>query len=188
MRIQEQLFEGDHICLGPIDHERDAEIEARWTHDAQYLRMLSSEPAMPLSVAKVKKYYEKIEKDQQEEKNQFYFTIRLRSDERLIGFIRLSWIGWANGYGFVHMGIGEEADRLHGYGSEALRLLVRFAFDELNLYRLTALIPEYNAVALHVFSKVGFVQEVRRRQALNRDGRRWDLLHLGLLQDEWNQK
>jgi RimJ/RimL family protein N-acetyltransferase len=40
---------------------------------------------------------------------------------------------------------------------------------------------------LRFFEKAGFIVEVRRRQALNRDGRRWDLLHLGLLQQEWAQ-
>lgn len=67
-----------------------------------------------------------------------------------------------------------------------LRLLAHFAFRELNLYRLSAAVPEYNAVALHLFEKAGFVKEVCRRQALNRDGRTWDMLHLGLLQSEWH--
>jgi RimJ/RimL family protein N-acetyltransferase len=187
MRISQQLFEGEHIYFAPIDHEKDAEVESRWTHDAEYLRLLSSEPAMPLSVAKVKKCYEAIEKQVEEDKNQFYFTIRMRSDERLIGFARLYWIGWSNGTGAVQIGIGEATDRLHGYGSEALRLLIRFAFHELNLYRLTAYIAAYNAVALHMFTKAGFTQEVCRRQAINRDGQRWDMLHLGILREDWEQ-
>ncbi|MBP1701288.1 MAG: family N-acetyltransferase, partial [Chloroflexi bacterium] len=59
------------------------------------------------------------------------------------------------------------------------------AFSELNLYRLGAEIPEYNLGALRLFEKVGFTQEVCRRQALNRDGRRWDALIYGLLRLEW---
>ena len=186
-KISEPLFEAEHICLAPIDHEKDAEIESRWTHDSEYLHLLSSEPVIPLSVARIKKRYEAIEKEMEEEKNQFYFTIRMRSDERLIGFARLYWIAWSNGTGAVQIGIGDAADRLHGYGSEALRLLLRFAFDELNLYRLTAFIAAYNSVALHVFTKAGFVKEVCRRQAINRDGQRWDLLHLGILREDWEQ-
>jgi RimJ/RimL family protein N-acetyltransferase len=63
--------------------------------------------------------------------------------------------------------------------------MLRFAFDELNLFRLTAWVPEYNKPALQLFEQAGFVVEVRRRQALNRDGHTWDMLHLGLLQEEW---
>lgn len=185
MKISDSLFVAESICLAPIDHEKDAEIESRWTHDAEYMRLLSLEPALPQSAAQLKKRYEKIEKEQDEKKNLFYFTMRMRADDRLIGFARLYWIEWSNAGGFVELGIGDTNDRQHGYGSQALGLLLRYTFDELNLYRLTALVPEYNPVALHLFSKVGFVEEVRRRKALNRDGRRWDLIHLGLLQDEW---
>jgi RimJ/RimL family protein N-acetyltransferase len=39
-----------------------------------------------------------------------------------------------------------------------------------------------------LFTGFGFVEEVRRRQALERDYRRWDLLQLGLLAEEWKEK
>lgn len=185
MEISNQLFEGSLICLAPIDHEKDPEIEAKWMHDPDYLRMLWIKPARPLSAAQVKKRYETIEKEMQESKNSFYFTIRTRGDERLLGFIRLYWIDWTNGNGWVELGIGDPNDRRHSYGSEALRLVLRYAFAELNLYRLSAMVPEYNQPALHLFTKAGFVEEVRRRQALQRYGRYWDAIHLGILRDEW---
>jgi len=186
MKINEPLFVAEAICLAPIDHEKDAEIESRWTHDAEYMRLISLEPALPQSAAQLKKRYEKIEKEQDEKKNLFYFTVRMRADDRLVGFARLYWIEWSNAGGFIQLGIGDPNDRQHGYGAQTLRLLLRYAFDELNLYRLTAVVPEYNPVALHLFSKASFVEEVRQRKALNRDGRRWDLLHLGILHEEWD--
>jgi RimJ/RimL family protein N-acetyltransferase len=185
MNTTQSLFESEHVCLGPINYEKDAEIEARWSENADYLRMVSLEPARPASPVQIKKKYEEIEKRQEEDKNLFFFTIRMRADDRLIGFARLEWIDWSNGCGYVSLGIGDPNDRKQGYGAETLRLLLRFAFDELNLHRLTAIIPEYNAAALRLFTKTGFVEEVRRRQAVNRFGRRWDLLHLGILRDEW---
>jgi RimJ/RimL family protein N-acetyltransferase len=185
MNISDPLFLAEHICLGPIDHEKDAEIEAQWTQDAGYLRMLSLDPAVPQTPSQVKKRYESIEKSADEKGNLFYFTIRLRQDDRLIGFTRIDWIDWSNGGGFVKIGIGSPADRRCGFGSEALGLLLRFAFAELNLFRLAAIVPEYNSPALGLFKKFGFVEEIRRRQAVFRDLRRWDLIHLGLLKPEW---
>lgn len=185
MQIDVSLYEAQDICLAPIDHEKDPEIEAKWTQDASYLRLLDESPARPKSSAHVKKLYEKLEKKIEENKNLFYFTIRMRSDDRLIGFIKLQWIEWSIGVGSIQMGIGEAQDRLRGYGTQALNLAIRYAFAELNLYRLNAAIPEYNPIALHVFKKAGLVEEVRRRQALYRDGKRWDMFHLGLLKDEW---
>ncbi|MCI0520159.1 MAG: GNAT family N-acetyltransferase, partial [Chloroflexi bacterium] len=70
----------------------------------------------------------------------------------------------------------------------ALDLLLRFAFRELNLYRLTALVADYNEPAKRLFAQAGFVEEVRRREALHRDGRRWDQLFLGLLRQDWEGK
>jgi RimJ/RimL family protein N-acetyltransferase len=187
MDVHDPIFTNKNVCLGPIDYEKDPEIEARWTHDPSYLRMISLTPAMPQSIAQIKQRYEEIEKSQEEEGNLYYFTLRMRQDDRLIGFGKIGWIEWGNSTGFIQLGIGNPANRLRGYGSEALNLLLHFAFAEINLYRLTATIPEYNTAGLGLFRKFGFVEEVRLREALQRDVRRWDMLHLGLLASEWSR-
>jgi RimJ/RimL family protein N-acetyltransferase len=189
MDISQSLYDGTLIRLGPIDYENDAPLESKWSHDAEYMRLLDPEPVRPLSVAQVKKRFEAIEKEAEEAKNLFHFTIRTQASldalGRLVGHARIYWIEWSHGNGWVRLGIGDPADRNKGYGSEALHLLAHFAFAELNLYRLSAAVPEYNPAALHLFEKAGFSREVCRRQALNRDGRTWDMILFGLLQAEW---
>jgi RimJ/RimL family protein N-acetyltransferase len=187
MSIDTPLFDGSLVRLGQIDHEKDPQTVSRWTHDAGFMRMMYTEPMLPLSPWQVKKELEKLEKSLEEQRNLFHFRIRSRSDDRLLGFAELSWISWTNASGFIRLGIGAPADRRKGYGRETLRLLLYYAFVELNLYRLTALIPEYNLPALALFKEFGFTEEVRRRQALERDCRFWDLLHFGLLADEWKE-
>jgi RimJ/RimL family protein N-acetyltransferase len=186
--IQSQLFEERDVRLGPIDHEKDPEIEARWTHDSEFMRLMEIDPARPLSAAMVKKQYEKLEKQIDEDKNLFHFMIRARQDDRLIGKAVIQWIEWSNGNAWIKLGIGAAEDRRKGYGTQALRMLLRFAFAELNLYRLTAMVPEYNDGAIALLQKFGFVQEVCRRKALERDGRRWDLYVFGLLSEEWRNQ
>jgi len=188
MSIDNLLFESRLIRLGPIDHEKDPEIVSRWTHNAGFMRMMYTDPARPLSVWQVKKKLEDLEKSIEEDKNLFHFRIRTMSDDRLVGFAELSWISWTNASGYIRLGIGASEDQRQGYGRESLSLLLGYAFTELNLYRLTALIPEYNLPALALFKSFGFIEEVRRRQALERDSRRWDLLQFGLLADEWKEK
>jgi RimJ/RimL family protein N-acetyltransferase len=180
--IQTQLFEGKDIRFGPIDYEKDPEIESKWTHDSDFMRMMDTVPARPMSAALVKKQYEK---QMEERKNHFYFTIRAREDDRLIGKAIVQWIEWANGNGYLRLGIGAAEDRGKGYGTQALRMLLRIVFAELNLFRVSALVPEYNTAAIALLKKFGFVEEVRRRQSVERDARRWDLLVFGLLQEEW---
>jgi RimJ/RimL family protein N-acetyltransferase len=182
-----QFFEGEHIQLTAPDAERDAEIESKWTHNPEYLRLLSADPAKPQSPPQVKKRYEDAAKEAEKNHDTFSFAIRLREGDRLIGFIRVSDISWSHGSGRLQLGIGDPADRHHGYGSEALKLILRYAFDELNLHRLSANTFEYNTAALNFLQRAGFTLEVRRRQAINRDGRRWDAIVLGLLRDEWQR-
>jgi RimJ/RimL family protein N-acetyltransferase len=186
--IQTQLFEGQDVRFGPIDHEKDPQIESKWTHDSEFMRMYETDPARPMSVAMVKKAYEKLEKEIEEEKNMFFFAIRIREDDRLIGKALVHRVEWSNGNGFIRLGIGLKDDQRKGYGSQALQMLLRFVFAELNLFRISAAVPEYNDGAIALFKKFGFVEEVRRRQALDRDGRRWDMLVFGLLKDEWQNQ
>jgi len=191
--IQSQLFEGQDIHFGYIDHDKDAEVESKWTHDADFMRMMEVKPARPASPAMIKKQYDELEKQSQDEHNLYYFTIRARAassdgDDRLIGKAVVEWIEWSNGNGWLRLGIGAAEDRRKGYGSQALRMLLRFAFSELNLFRVSALVPEYNEAATGLFGKFGFVEEVRRRKALNRDGRLWDLVVFGLLRSEWGSQ
>ncbi len=184
--LTDQLFEGQLIRFAPPDAERDAEIVSKWTHDLDYLRLLSAEVARPLSPFQIKKQYEEMDKDA-EKHNAFNFAIRLKDDDRLIGFARLFRIEWTHGTGSLQIGIGERADRGKGYGTEVLHMLLRYAFDEINLYRLAATTAEYNAGAIRFFERAGFVVEVRRRQAIQRDGQRWDAVMMGLLRDEWKR-
>lgn len=186
--IQTQLFESQDILLGPIDHEKDPEVESKWTHDSEFMRLMETNPARPLSPSMVKKQYEKLEKQIEEDKNLYHFMIRARADDRLIGKAALQRIEWTNGNCFLQIGIGSADDRRKGYGTQAIQMLLRFAFAELNLFRVTAAVPEYNEGALALLRKFGFTQEVCRRSALERDGRRWDLYVFGLLREEWQSR
>jgi RimJ/RimL family protein N-acetyltransferase len=185
--LTDQLFEGQRIRLAPPDAERDAELVAKWTHDPEYLRLLSADIAKPLSPFQIKKQYEEMDKEA-EKHDAFNFAVRLKEDDRLIGFARLFRIEWTHATGSLQIGLGDRNDRGKGYGTEVLRLLLRYAFEELNLYRLAATTAEYNTGAIRFFERVGFVVEVRRRQAIQRDGKRWDAVMLGLLRDEWKRE
>ncbi|HET7087606.1 MAG TPA: GNAT family protein [Anaerolineae bacterium] len=182
--MHSQLFEGECIRLAPIDPEKDAETISKWTHDPEYLRLTDAEPARPLSPGQVKKKLEEMDKEA-EKRTQFNFAIRLRDGDRLIGLASIRWIHWTHSAGWIQLSIGRPEDRGKGYGSEALKMSLRYAFDELNLHRLGAVTLEDNPSALRFLERNGFVVEVRRRQAIYRDSRRWDALMLGLLREEW---
>ncbi len=66
-----------------------------------------------------------------------------------------------------------------------MNLVLRFAFTEINLHRVTLTVFEYNPRAVRSYEKAGFRHEGRIRGALLRDGKRWDMFFMGILRDEW---
>ena len=187
MESTTSLYEGRLVRLGPLDHEKDPQVIARWTNDP-FWRSVLTEVTRPFSVEAVRKLLEKVEKQMEESKNLFHFTLRLKEDNRLVGLARIFWIDFHNGTGVLNLGIGDTADRRHGYGSEALNLLLRFAFNDLNLHRLSAWPGSDNLAFIHMAEKAGFTEEARRREAVFHDGKYWDVLLLGLLRPDWEEK
>ena len=187
LALQPQLLEETDVCLGGIDLQAHPVVESRWTHDAEFMRLMELRPVCPLSPATVKKRYEAIAMEMRDEGNLFYFTIRAREDDRLIGKALIEYVDWSSGNGYIRLGIGEAESRGRGYGSQALSLLLRYAFDELSLYRVTAGVPAFNEAALRLFQKFGFIEETRRRAALYFNGEFWDVIGFGLLNAEWRE-
>ncbi|KAH8807882.1 acyl-CoA N-acyltransferase [Xylogone sp. PMI_703] len=72
-----------------------------------------------------------------------------------------------------------------GYGTEALRWALGWCFRTANLHRVQLEAYEWNERALKTYRTVGFQEEGRLRQAIWRDGRWWDEIILGILEDEW---
>ena len=146
--MNHKLFEDELICLANIEPDIDAEIESKWSHDTEYLQMLGAEPSRPLSAAQLKKRYESIEKKAEGSTRLFYFTIRKREDNCLVGFIRIEHMDWNHRTASLQLGIGNAADRGQGFGTQTLKLMLRYAFTELNLQRVTLNAFEYNPDAV----------------------------------------
>lgn len=178
-----QLFEGDKIRFAAFDPENDAKVFSEWTHDPEFMRLSEYEPARPLAPFHVKKKFEEMEKEAQ--RDFYYFVIRTKPEDRSIGYAQIHGIEWNHGNGTLRLAIGSPDDRRKGLGSEALQMALRYAFEELNLYRLTVETVEYNTAAQRFLERHGFQCEVRRREAIYRDGRYWDALTYGILAQEW---
>ena len=183
--IETPLFTGKLIRLIPLDPERDAEAIARWTSAPDYQWQVDDVPARPLSAAQVKKQLEGMVKEAETGHQAFHFAIRTLAGDNLVGTASLVGIQWSHGASQFVIGLGNLADFEKGYADDALRLLRHYAFAELNLYRLEVKTAETNEHGIAALQRAGFSVEVRRRQAIYRDGKRCDLLHLGLLRDEW---
>jgi len=72
-----------------------------------------------------------------------------------------------------------------GYGSEAIRWVLRWAFDTAGVHRVGINVFEYNDGARRLYEKLGFKQEGVVREHWWHEGRWWDDVQFGMLESEW---
>lgn len=184
-QMNTQLFRGEKVRLTAFNLDKDAEAMSAWSHDADFLHRTTTEAAMPIPAPAYKKKIEDWMKDM--DKNEmFVFAIRQKEDDSLIGTAQIYWIEWSHGAGHFAINIGKPENRNKGLGGEAMRLLLRYAFHEMNLHRMAAFVSSWNAEALRFFARFGFVEEFRRREALYILGQRYDQVGISLLREEWH--
>jgi RimJ/RimL family protein N-acetyltransferase len=174
------------IRLSALDPEETGKAFANWLRDSEYMRLQNSSARSMASARDVTKFFEK----EIEELSPaiYYFGARTLADDKLIGVAVLEIDNWSGRDAFVAFGIGERENWGRGYGTEMVKLLLQFAFLEINLYRVTLTVFEYNPRAIHTYEKAGFRHEGRMRKFLNKEGRRWDMLFMGILREEWMER
>ncbi len=101
-----------------------------------------------------------------------------------IGNIAFDRIDWRNRQSEFGIMIGEKQYWNRGYGSEAVRLLVKYGFNTLRLHRIFLHVFETNPRAIRAYEKAGFTHEGRKRQAEFKDGRFIDVLVMSILEQE----
>ena len=179
------IFCGKLVRLSAFDPEEMSKAFPRWYRNSEYLRLLNSS-ARPMQSPKAELKWMEKEADELSSAS-YYFGIRTLADDKLIGELGLDVINWSGRDAFVGLGIGETEYWSKGYGTDVMNVLLRFAFTEVNLRRVTLTVFEYNPRAIRSYEKAGFRHEGRLRSLLNREGRRYDELYMGILREEWMQ-
>jgi RimJ/RimL family protein N-acetyltransferase len=112
------------------------------------------------------------------------FAARTIADDRLVSGIGL-WTSTTRRNAQLGLSIYRQDDWGLGYGREMIVLALRYAFNELNLHRVWLTTSAFNERALKLYEKLGFRHEGRGREHLLLDGRRWDIVYMGMLRDEF---
>ena len=130
-----------------------ARAEVRWQRDSEFVRLAGGDLELS-SEKKIKEWSEKrIEEGPQPER--YSFDVRTLADDRLIGFLGL-WVDLIHSEAWVGIGIGERDFWSKGYGTDTMKLCLRYAFLELGLQRVSLGLHEYNPRALRSYEKAGF--------------------------------
>ena len=103
----------------------------------------------------------------------YQFAIERIDNGRFIGQCGFMQVNWKNRR--AELGIMLDQNAIgQGFGTDAVSLLCKFAFDEMNLHKLKAVVFSFNAGAIRCYEKCGFVREGILKDEVYREGRYHD--------------
>jgi RimJ/RimL family protein N-acetyltransferase len=155
-------------------------IYSEWYGDPEIWR-LTSWTAAPLSPSAVERLFQ----DREQYEKDDSFALHLRDDDEPIGIVSLMNVSEANASAELSIIVGHSEDRHHGYGAEAIAVLLDYAFGERGLNRVGLSVFEFNEDAIAAYEKLGFREEGRLRGALRRDDVFHDAILMSILRQEW---
>ncbi len=110
-------------------------------------------------------------------------NFEIRFQDTLIGHCGLYYIDWIHRHAEFGIYIGDDSFRSGGFGSDALRTLVKYGFNDLNLNKIWCEVYTNND-ALGVYRHIGFKNEGVLRQHYYNEGQYWDSTMLSMLKSE----
>ncbi|HSH03060.1 MAG TPA: GNAT family protein [Anaerolineae bacterium] len=176
--MEKPILKGERVRLRPLVA---ADAAVMWAHiDNPVVNRLTGTQGR-FTLAQVEAYCAGLA----EADDRADYGIEIEGAEAYIGEAVLNEIDRVNRVANYRIAIYEERFFGQGYGTEATRLMLQYAFEFLNLHRVELEVYAFNARAAHVYEKVGFRREGVRREVLLWDGEYYDAIVMGLLKREW---
>jgi RimJ/RimL family protein N-acetyltransferase len=177
------MLKGKDVILAPMKKEY-IETFLKWITDPEIIQYLLL--YKPMTEEMEEEWYDSLK----HRENDFLFSILLSqkdNSEKLIGNCGLHRIDWINRVGTAGIMIGEKKEQGKGYGTEAMRLLIEYGFNTLNLNRIELKVYDFNINAMKSYKKVGFIEEGCKRQAIWKNGKYNDIIIMALLKEDWKK-
>ena len=177
------LFESSRLKLRKMTLE-DTELYHKWRNDLEVMHFTNpSLDVYPMETTK--QFVDQVILGSQNAKS---YIIVEKENEKSIGVVSLINIDYKNRNAECIIDIGEKEYWGKGFGSEGLRLVLDYAFYEMNLHRVSLRVFSFNDRAIRMYKRIGFKEEGNSRQSLFRDGKWHDIIHMGILQTEYIEK
>ena len=175
-------MEGEKIFLRPITTE-DTPLIVRWRSDPRVYGTLFRQE--PITEERHRQWLQEMVLSGKCDQ----FIIVDKALNQPVGTVFLKEINREHLRAEYAIFIGEETDRGRGIGSEAARLMTDYGFERLGLNRLYLYVFASNTRAISSYRSAGFREEARLREHYRRkDGSFADILMMGLLRSEWQER
>jgi len=172
---------GKKVSLHPLRHE-DKEILFNWINDRKLVNY--NAPYRPISESNHEEWFKAVTRKD----DVFFFVIKENEKNTTIGSCQLHNVHWINRSAELQIRIGDQKYRNKGYGSEAIELLLRFGFKDLNLHRIYLHLLKNNERARKAYLKAGFIVEGDFREAVFINGKYADLQIMSILRDGYEAR
>jgi diamine N-acetyltransferase len=172
---------GERVALGPV-HRGLLPLIERWDNEFRTVDLGGGDPR-PLSAESIAAMWEPLLRG--ERADWLGFAIYSLPDLRPIGIANIR--DFSNPHGTAEFGItiGDASDRGQGFGTEATRLLLDYAFTVLGVHNVWLDTPAYNSGAIRAYEKAGFREIGRRRGARTLAGTRYDVVLMDCIAGEF---
>ncbi|WP_096154171.1 GNAT family N-acetyltransferase [Bacillus sp. FJAT-45066] len=174
------MLNSKNLRLRKMDKE-DIEKYHLWRNDIDVMATTSL-ALDAYTFEETKEFVEKVILNSNSSKS---YIIEMKEDNFIIGVTSLINIDTKNRNAECIIDIGEKEYWGKGYGTEALKILLDYAFLELNLHRVLLRVFSLNERAIHIYKKLGFVKEGVVRESLYRNGKWHDIITMGILKKEY---
>jgi len=170
---------GTKCYLSPCSQE-EASKWTEWDNDLEIAIPLGDEAYTPYTLEKMRDILDEVSKDQ----SHIFSIVNLETD-KAIGRCLLFNIDQVNRQATLGIVIGEKEYWGKGYGKDAIKLLLDYGFNLLNLNSIMLGTFSFNERAQACFRKVGFKEIGRRRQARIIGEKKFDLVLMDMLANEF---
>lgn len=175
-------MEGKLVRLRAYE-KSDLDAVMKWVNDEEVTDWLGGEALLyPVSSLSEDRFIEAAAAQSDRQKN---FVIESLADRRYVGGISFNIIDWRSRHAGVGIAIGDKSLWGKGYGTDAMRVLMRMAFDRMNLHRLWLHVFDYNVRAIKSYEKCGFKREGVLREDRFARGKYHDTIVMGILESEY---
>jgi RimJ/RimL family protein N-acetyltransferase len=178
-----KFIEGKNIALRPMQASDINDRYLSWLNDRKVTEYMET-GIFPSSLDDLKGFYKKMSQS----KNDVMFTIITRKGSVHIGNIKLGGINWIHRYADLGIMVGDKKYWGKGYGTEACRLMLEYAFNVLNLNKVILGVYAPHQSAIKAYQKAGFRMEGRYKKIYNCRGKFVDKICMGILKSEFTEK
>lgn len=175
------MIYGERLRLRAVEKD-DLPRFVAWLNDPEVRQGLAL--FLPLSQVEEERWFENM-LEAPKEQRPLVIEVESEAGWTPVGNCGLFGTDWRVRSAEVGIFIGEKRYWDQGYGTEAMKLLLKHGFDTLNLNRIALRVFETNPRAFRSYEKVGFVEEGRLRQGYYQNGKYIDVLLMSVLRSEW---